>query len=193
MRFRDLVAQARTCRRFKEAEPMSMADLEALVDMARLTASGGNLQPLRYVLSVDPTTNGTIFQTLAWAAYLKDWPGPTEGERPTGYVVLLLDTSVTEKLDCDHGIAAQTMLLGATDMGFAGCILASISRGTLVKALDIDPRYRVLLVLALGRPAEVRVIEPLAPGGDVRYWRDEDGTHHVPKRGLEELILAKHG
>jgi hypothetical protein len=61
------------------------------VNLARLSASAANLQPLRYILSNDPHKNELIFSCLAWAAYLKDWPGPPEGERPSAYIIMLGD------------------------------------------------------------------------------------------------------
>jgi hypothetical protein len=68
-------------------------------------------------------------------------------------------------------------------------MIASIKRAALRQSLNIPEQYEVLLVLALGRPREKVVIEPLGPDGCIRYWRDEEGVHHVPKRPLEELLL----
>ena len=157
---------------------------------ARHSASAANKQPLKYILSCAPEKNGKIFDTLAWAAYLKDWPGPAEGERPSAYIVILHDTGVSESLDCDHGIAAQSILLGAADMGLGGCMIASIKKKKLADALEIPPQFNIPLVIAIGRPAETVEIEDLARGGDIKYWRDGSGKHHVPKRTLDELIFG---
>jgi nitroreductase len=92
-------------------------------------------------------------------------------------------------VSCDHGIAAQSILLGGTEMGLGGCIIGSIKKDKLRKDLKIPPQYKILLVIALGVPVENVVIEPLGPDGDIRYWRDDDGTHHVPKRSLDEIII----
>jgi nitroreductase len=102
---------------------------------------------------------------LTWARYLKDWSGPREGERPTGYIVVLGDTEITRSFGCDHGIAAQTMLLGAVERGLGGCMIASIDRDGLRQALKIPPRFEILLVLALGKPREEVVVETLKPDG----------------------------
>jgi nitroreductase len=163
--------------------------LEGLVELARLSPSAANRQPLKYILSCDRETNDLIFPCLAWAGYLKDWSGPQAGEQPTAYVVILADTTITNKIDCDHGIAVQSMLLGATEMGLGGCIFGSVNRPKLKGALDIADRYQILLVLALGKPVEEVRIEDTGPDGDIKYWRDAQGTHHVPKRSLQELIL----
>ena len=105
---------------------------------------------------------------MAWARYLKDWPGPREGEKPAGYVVMLGDTEITRSFGCDHGIAAQTMLLGAVERGLGGCMIASINRDGLRQALKIPLRFEILLVLALGKPRERVVVETPEPGGDLQ-------------------------
>jgi nitroreductase len=126
---------------------------------------------------------------LAWAAYLKEWPGPSPGERPAAYIIILGDTQIAKGFGCDHGIAAQSILLGAREKGLAGCMIGLIKREELREALSIPSRYEVLLVIALGKPREQVVIDELAPGGDIKYWRDRDGVHHVPKRPLKEIII----
>jgi nitroreductase len=160
-----------------------------LVDLARCTASAANRQPLKYILSADSETNARIFSCLAWAAYLKDWKGPGPGERPAAYIVILVDEKISKDWWCDDGIAAQTILLGAIEQGLAGCMLGSIQKEKLRSELDIPDHLMIRLVLALGEPAESVVLEDIEPGGDIRYWRDEKGVHHVPKRKLKELII----
>ena len=117
---RDLVLKNRSIRRFQEAKPVTMEDLKALIGLARLTPSGANLQPLKYVLSASPECNAQSYPTLAWAGYLRDWDGPEPGERPGAYVVMLCDKEIAPKPGCDHGIAAQTICLGAAELGIGG-------------------------------------------------------------------------
>ena len=187
---RDLITTNRSYRRFFQEVPIERKTLEELVDLARLSPSGANLQPLKYILSCDPQKNTLIFPHLAWAGYLKDWPGPSESERPAAYIIILLDTQTRESVGCDHGIAAQSILLGATEKGLGGCIMASIEKQGLRKALDIPSRYEILLVLALGKPKEKVVIETVDQSGNIRYWRDAEGVHHVPKRTLDDIIIG---
>ena len=187
---KELVTANRSYRRFHEKEKVSRETLVELVDLARLSASAANLQPLKYILSADPERNRLIFPTLSWAGYLEDWPGPAEGERPAAYIVILGDTRITSSFGCDHGIASQNILLGAVERGLGGCLIGSIDRDRLRSALGIPDYLEILLVAALGRPAEKVVIEPVGPDGDIRYWRDHDGVHHVPKRALEEIIIG---
>jgi len=169
---------------------VSVETLRELVDLARLSASGANKQPLKYILANEADRNAAIFQTLGWAGYLKEWPGPEEGERPAAYIVILGDTGIRSDFGVDPGIAAQSIMLGATEKGLGGCILHSIKRDALRKALDIDERYQIELVLALGKPKEKVVIDPVGPDGDIKYWRDADGVHHVPKRALDEIVVG---
>jgi nitroreductase len=169
--------------------PIKRQTLEELVDLARLSASAANLQPLKYILSCEPETNARIFPHLAWAGYLKDWPGPSEGERPAAYIVVLNDTQISHSAGCDHGIAAQSMLLGAVEKGLAGCMIGLIRRDDLRQALEIPEQYEILLVIALGKPREKIVLETVGPEGQIKYYRDEAGTHHVPKRPLSNVII----
>jgi nitroreductase len=169
---------------------MSRETLVELVALARCTASAGNRQPLKYILSAAPETNARIFSCLSWAGYLKDWDGPPPGERPTGYMVILVDETITKDWWCDDGIAAQTILLGAVEKGYGGCMFGSVQRERLRQELAIPDHLRIRLVVALGKPVETVVMEDLKPGGDIRYWRDEKGIHHVPKRPMEELVLS---
>ena len=187
-----LVKENRSCRRFYEDHTVKPETLRELVDLARMLASGANLQPLKYIISCDPPKNTEIFSCLAWAGYLKDWPGPAEGERPAAYIVVLGDTSISDSAGCDHGIAAQTILLGAREKGLAGCMLGSIDRNALSDSLNIASRFKILLVIAIGKPREQVVLEPVGPDNSIRYYRDNEGVHHVPKRKLEDIIVAEY-
>jgi nitroreductase len=188
----DLIKANRSCRRFDEEHPISTANLLELIDLARLSPSAANLQPLKYILSCDPATNAKIFECLTWAYYLKEWPGPPSGERPGAYIVILHDTRISKALDCDHGIAAQSILLGARAMGLAGCILAAVKRARLRRLLEIPTPMKIKLVLAVGKPKETIVIDTVNVEGDIRYWRDENQVHHVPKRRLKDIVVASH-
>lgn len=188
----DLIKSTRSFRRFDQSVSVSLNTLEELVELARYSASAGNLQPLKYILSCNSQINSLIFSTLKWAAYLKDWEGPAEGERPVAYIVILGDRELTENFGCDHGIASQSIMLGARERGLGGCIISSVDRSKLRSALDIPDRYEILLVLALGKPAETVVTESVGPDEDIRYWRDDQGVHHVPKRLLKEIVVRKY-
>jgi nitroreductase len=190
---KELIQKNRSYRRFHQEVPVEMETLRELVDLARHSASGANRQPLKYVLCCDPEVNARVFPHLAWAGYLMDWGGPAEGERPAAYIVILHDQAIAKVPGCDHGIAAQSMMLGAAERGLGGCMIGSIQKDELRKVLDIPDQFEIVLVLALGKPAEKVVIEDVGPDGNIRYYRDDQDVHHVPKRTLEELIVGARG
>ena len=186
----DLIHKTRSFRRFKENEPVDMTTLRSLVELARLGGSARNVQPLKYILINAPAVNAKIFPCLGWAGYLKNWPGPEKGERPAAYIVCLLDTRLSHDADCDLGIATQNILLGASEKGFGGCRIASIS-SKLRNVLELDDHLQILVVMAIGKPAEAVSLENLELEGDIKYWRDAEGVHHVPKRPLQEIIAGE--
>lgn len=189
MKLRDLILKNRSYRRFYEDHEISLETLRELVDLARLSPSGGNLQPLKYKLSNDAETNKIIYPCLAWAGYLTDWPGPQEGERPSAYIIILEDSTNKKEVKNDQGIASQSILLGAAEVGLGGCIIGSIKKERLRETLEIPAHLEILLVIGLGKPKETVVLEKISQDGSIRYWRDESGIHHVPKRGLDDIIV----
>ncbi|MFC2133537.1 nitroreductase family protein [Bacteroidota bacterium] len=186
---RDLILKNRSYRRFQQDYKIEETTLKELVDLARISGSGANKQPLKFILSCDYEKNSKIFSNTKWAGYLTDWPGPEEGERPSAYIIILGDTQILKAFGCDHGIAAQSILLGAAERDLGGCMIGSISRDDLRRELSIPDQYEILLILAIGKPKEKIVLENLPPDGSVKYWRDDKQVHHVPKRNLDELIL----
>ena len=185
---KSLILQNRSYRRFDETRPMTKVEMLEMIDAARLSASARNAQPLKYYLSDAPDLNREIFPLLAWAGYLKDWPGPAEGERPTGYIIQLVDTTIAINYFCDDGIAAQSILLTATEMGLGGCIIASVKKEQLARVLRLPEHLSIIQVIALGKPIEKVVIEEMKDD-DIKYWRDENEVHHVPKRPLSDLVI----
>jgi len=189
MTIKELILKNRSYRRFQQ-DPINEDTLKDLVDLARNSASASNSQPLKYILSCDPENNAKIFPLLGFAGALRDWPGPAEGERPTAYILILLDTEIAKAAGCDHGIAAESILLGATEKGLGGCMHGSVKKPEAMEALNIPERYEIMLVISLGKPSEKVVLETVGVDGVTNYWRDDESTHHVPKRSLEEVIIG---
>lgn len=186
----ELIIKNRSTRRFDESAAVSLDTLRSLVNLGRICPSGGNMQPLKYLLSNEADMNAKIFDCLYWAGYLKDWDGPCEGERPAGYVVIVNDTEICKDPGCGVGICAQSIMLGAVEKGLAGCIFGSIDRKKLREVLSIGERYDISLVLALGKGKERIVLEDVEEGGSIEYYRDGDEVHHVPKRKLDDVIIS---
>jgi nitroreductase len=188
--FKELVLKNRTCRRFDNNYKIDMETLKYLVSLARNAASAANNQPLKYYLCRDDKKNEEIFSCLSWAAYLTDWPGPEKEERPSAYIVITGDSNISNNFWCDHGISAQTILLGARTLGLAGCIFGAINIKKLQYFLNIPDHLKVKLVLAIGKPVEIACIDEVGQDGCIKYWRDENMVHRVPKRKLEDIIVG---
>jgi nitroreductase len=184
----DLIKKNRTVRRFDVSQKLSSKQIEKWIELARLSSSARNMQPLKYVISTDEKINGLIFPHLGWAGYLSDWKGPVENERPVAYIAVLLDKSLAENSHCDEGIAMQSILLGAVEDGYGGCIIGSVNKSKVARILQLPGNLDILYIIALGKPVEEVVIET-ASEGEIKYWRDENNVHHVPKRPLQEIIF----
>ena len=187
---KELVLKNRSYRRFDANVLVNTQTLYDLVELARICPSAANLQPIKYYLSNSADLNDIIFSTLAWAGYLKDWAGPQQDEQPSAYIIILGDKSIKADFGIDPGIVAQTMLLGAVEKGFGGCMIASVRRQELHQALNLPAELEIVLVIALGKPVETVVLEDLPADGSIRYYRDDQAVHHVPKRSLQDLIVS---
>jgi nitroreductase len=186
---KELIKKSRSYRRFYGEKEITSEQLLELIDFARLSPSGANRQPLKYIYSCQKDINDKIYENLGWAGYLKEWDGPMESERPTGYIIMLRDININKVMTMDEGIAAQSIFLGATSMGLGGCYIGNIKKDKLIKALNIGEEYEISLVIALGYPKEEVIIEEIDKSGDIKYWRDEEQVHHVPKRRLEDVVI----
>jgi len=184
--FKDLVKKARSYRRFDERVRVTEADLRELIEVARLAPSGGNMQTLRFRLLWTAEACATLFPNVAWAGYLKDWPGPAEGERPTAYIGIL----GPDGCNANTGIAAQTIQLAAAEMGIGACMIGSFSREPAREALHVPEDLKLQLIIALGRPAETIVLEDIPASASIEYYRDAEDVHHVPKIVADDLILG---
>ena len=184
---KDLVKKNRSYRRFFENVEVSADVLTDLVDTAHFTASAANKQPLRYMIVSSNEDKEKVFSTLRWAGALKDWDGPSIGERPGGYIIILGRENVNSAQD--EGIVAQTILLAATEQGLGGCIFGNIDRQSLMSSLNIPSDYVVKLVIAIGKPKEEVVLDEISNQESTTYYRDDNQVHHVPKIKLKDLII----
>lgn len=185
---REMIVKNRSYRRFFQNHAIETSLLEDLIDLARLSPSAANLQRLRFKICNLEDENEKVFSCLGWAGYLKDWDGPEIGERPSAYIIILSTEKEIGKVACDAGIACQSILLGAVEEELRGCIFASIKKDELQRLLEIPKKYSICYVVALGKPKENIKLD-YVENDDIRYWRDEHGTHHVPKRELKDIIL----
>lgn len=188
---RKLVYKNRSYRKFKTGEHISTETLEQLADLARVTPSSKNIQPLKYLLLNQKADTDFVFERLKWAWYLKNWQGPSEDERPSAYVVVLLDKQLNENALIDVGIASQTILLGAVEKGYGGCIIRTVNRYEIQKRFELPTHLEIMLVIALGKPAQEVKLTEIEEAGKIEYFEDEKGVHYVPKRKLDEIIIKR--
>ncbi len=192
MNITTLIKQTRTCRRFS-GSPIEMSTLKGLIELARLSGSAKNGQPWQYAAINSPKTCDTIFPHLGWAGYLPDWKGPSPEERPSAYILCLLNhdrLNVAEKhAHFDLGIASQNILLGACELQLLGCRIGAFS-AKVSKLFKMPDNLSLELIIALGEPKEHIVIEEAKDAHDIKYWRDKEHIHHVPKRPLNDILIT---
>lgn len=182
----DLAMERRTIRKFKP-DPVPRELLERLVNAARLAPSAANVQPLEFVVVDGARAKAEVFPALKWAAYIAPAGDPRPGEEPAAYIVTLVNSKLREKMfEYDVGAAMENMILVALSEGVGACWMLSIDRDRLRAALAVPAEYRIDSVLALGYPAEEPAAEVM--GESCRYWKDEAGRLHVPKRALSAVV-----
>ena len=179
------ITSRRTIRKYAQ-EDVPKEVLLKYVDAARLSPSGANRQPLKYIIVNDQELLKEVFSTLSWAGYLPDYQ-PSEEEMPKAYVVILLDKNIRKNPGHDAGIAVMSVSMVAYDHGLGSCILGAVDREKLRKVLNVPDSLDIVLVVALGYPAESPVVDNMKDG-DIKYWLDENGVLHVPKRDLEDIV-----
>ena len=186
----ELMLRQRSYRSFDESVRISREELITFVDHARLAPSSMNIQPLKYKLCTDKEECDVVLKNTKWAAALRDLTIPPEGHAPTAYVVICVDTAISDKdiFARDVGIVAEIIMLSATEKGYGGCMVGNFSAKKLAEELRLAENLVPKLVLGLGKPDETVTIVGVGENG-TPYFRDEAGHHFVPKRGLEEIIL----
>ena len=186
----ELIKKSRSYRSFDEKVMIGHDSLVSFVENARLIPSSVNLQPLKYRICESRIECDTMLSLTKWAALIKDVEIPPKGHAPTAYIVICIDKNISDKsiFDKDVGIAAQTIMLSAVEAGFGGCMIGNFAPASVSDALSLPDGVVPSLILGLGKPDEEIVIEPIGEKGSA-YYRDENGTHRVPKRSLEEILL----
>lgn len=185
--FLELITRARSYRRFDGEYRIDGKTLRGILAAARLTPSGANRQTIRYFPICDEGGAAFMRAHSRWAAYLTDWDGPSESESPTAWI-LLLSPSESQSPSLDLGITAEAISLAATAAGLGACIFLSIEREAIASYFGIGSEMRIELAIAIGKPSETVVVTDAAVGDDLRYYRDGEDRHVVPKLTLDDLI-----
>ncbi|MCL1865002.1 MAG: nitroreductase family protein [Spirochaetes bacterium] len=188
--FSEIIKKNRSYRVYYEEKVIPADTLLEFVDNARLIPSALNLQPLKYYIA-GYDKRDLVFPHLRWAGYLTDWDGPAAGERPSAYIIILSDKNISSNVKWDHGIAAQTILLSAVSKDMGGCMIGNINKESLSQSLNIPDNCTIEFVIALGFPKEKIILKEINNGDDIKYYRDSEGNHYVPKRKLTDIIISK--
>lgn len=164
---------------------VSEAQLRELVGVVPLVASGMNRQALRFRL-VGASEASLVHPLVKLGAALPQEHLPHPGMEPAAYIVVCSTMPEDKVVDIDLGIAAQSMLLKATEMGLGGIFILNFRREALkeVLGLPLEP----VAVIGLGKPAETVFLVPGASPDALSYYR-KDGVHYVPKLSVEDLII----
>ena len=186
----DLIKNNRSYRVFDESYKISMDKIKEILNVVRFTSSGRNIQPIRFLPIVKNEQLNIIYDNIKWAGYLKDWDGPIEGQRPTAFILFLSDNNIkSPTFDIDLGLACQSILLKSIEQNIGGCMIGAFNKKKISEGLDIPQNYNLELILALGKPNQKVVIDDINSNEDIKYWRDENNVHHVPKIVLDDLIV----
>ena len=189
---KDLVRKNRSYRGYDESRKITEDELKNLVDTARVAGSGANLQPLKYRLVCSEAEVAKLNGITRWGKMLKDIELPHKGKFPTAYIVICVDTDIAkvpENANADIGIAAQTILLAAVEQGLGGCMIGNYEKAQAAEALALPERFVPQLIVAIGKPDETVVLTDTGEDGSVKYYRDANDVHYVPKRKLEDILL----
>lgn len=190
----DLVKGNRSYRGYDESRYITTEELTSFVELARLTPSSVNAQPLKYYLVNEKEEVATVQKMTKWAKALPELELPHAGECPTAFIVICQDLNLGESLaryQKDIGIVAQTMLLGAVEIGLGGCMIGNFSASEVSKTLKLAENIAPVLIVAFGKPQEDIVLVEIGEGESHKYYRDSEDVHYVPKRKLEDIIIKK--
>jgi len=183
----ELILKRRTIRKFKQ-QKIERSILEKLVNAARFAPSAANMQPLKYMIVDEKEKADVVFANVKWAGYIAPEGDPKENEKPVAYIIVLVDTDIKKSnYELDAGAAIQNIILTSLEEGIGACWIGSTNRNNLRSFFGIPEKEEINSVIALGYPLESPVAEE--EKGSIKYYKDEAGVLHVPKRKLEDIII----
>ena len=180
-----LLAKNRSTRGFDTSFKVRKDQLVLLVEAARLAPSARDQQVLRFRLVTEEEAH-LVVPHIRLGGALPELNLPLEGTEPNAFVVICTDKE-SRYVDMDLGIATQTMLLRAVEMGLNGVCIAAFDHEAVRETLNLPLTPQ--LIVAIGRSAEHIEVVDIAEGDSTTYYR-KNGTHYVPKLRTEDLILG---
>jgi len=184
----DCIITRRSVRKFIQRK-IDREVLIKLVNAARLAPTASNLQPLKFLIVDEKKHVDKVFELVKWAGYIAPHGNPKKGEEPVAYIIILADTEIRKNgYEHDSGAAGQNIVLTATEEGLGSCWILSIDRRSMRDWFSIPENLEIDSLIALGYPAEKPVAEEYQ--NTTKYYIDEKGTIHVPKRRLEDILYV---
>ncbi len=180
-----LMKKNRSWRGYDIRHSVSLSDLMKIATAATLAASGMNRQRLRLRL-ITGCDAAAILRHVRMGAALKEEHLPHKGEEPGAFIVVCCIGEEDRIVDIDLGIAAENMLLKATEMGLGGLFILNFDAAAIQQELSLP--LKPIAVIAIGKPTEKIFLVPVHSGADLNYYR-KDGIHFVPKLAVEDLLI----
>ena len=180
-----LLKKNRSYRGFDQRHEVSEDELKRIVAVSTLVASGLNKQRLRYRLVTKPDA-AKVFPHITLGAALPEEHLPHPGSEPQAFIVVCATEKENKVIDIDLGIAAQSMLLKAVEMGLGGIFILNFRAAAVQQALNLPSEP--IAIIAIGKPAEKIFLVPVHAGSDLNYYR-KDGIHYVPKLNADDLLI----
>jgi len=179
------IRNRRSIRRF-DSRPIPDEVLKTLADVARLYASGGNMQPMKTAVISRKEGVDTVFSSLNWAMYVPGFQ-IREDQRPMAYLVLIGDKNIRTPYQFDLGAMATTVMLAAQEYGIASCCLAIARKKIVREMLALPENLEPEVVIALGYPGQESREVPFAD--TQKYVELPNGNMEVPKRTVQETVI----
>jgi len=187
----EAIISRRSIRKFDQKK-IDPEILKKIVNAGRLAPSAANLQPLEYLIIDDEDLKRKVFPNLAWAGYIKPEGDPGEDERPAAYIIILADKKINPAPERDIGASVENMNLVAEEEGMGCCWIGAFKKKKINEIIRVPENLSAELILVMGYPVEKPVPEDIEKGSSIKYYKDDSGTLHVPKRKLEDILHFNH-
>lgn len=181
-----LLLKNRSCRGYDKQRVVSIETLKSIVGVNNKIPSARNQQVLRFKLVTRDSGADVVLANIKLGGALPELHLPLQGTEPEAFIIVCSTIAENKLVDIDAGIAVQSMLLKAVELGYNGIIIGAFNKERITEAFQLP--YEPLLILAIGKGIESIRLTEIGENDDHRYYR-QDGTHYVPKVKIEDLLL----
>ena len=181
-----LLLKNRSCRGYDKQRVVSIETLKSIVGVNNKIPSARNQQVLRFKLVTRDSGADVVLANIKLGGALPELHLPLQGTEPEAFIIVCSTIAENKLVDIDAGIAVQSMLLKAVELGYNGIIIGAFNKERITESFQLP--YEPLLILAIGKGIESIRLTEIGENDDHRYYR-QDGTHYVPKVKIEDLLL----